>query len=106
MDCDDVRGQGADEPLYRGRAGARSRWLDDGIKRGSGQRPEALVDLVNSDGDQMPPKRRFQLNSPHIKPPPRPNIAFSRIPQRILPDAIDLRDEIAVGRLHMEKKGG
>lgn len=44
--------------------------------------------------------------SPHIKPPPRPNIAFSRIPQRILPDAIDLRDEIAVGRLHMEKKGG
>ena len=55
-----------------------------------------FVDLVNSDGDQMPPKRRFQLNSPHIQPPPRPNIAFSRVPQRILPDAIDLRDEIAV----------
>ena len=36
--------QGADEPIERGRAATRSRCLDDGIERGSGQRPEALVE--------------------------------------------------------------
>jgi len=80
-----VRDQGADEPLDRGRAGARSRWLDDGIKRGLGQRPEALVDFVNGGG---------QI------------VAFPSVLLRILPSAIDMQDDIAVGRLHMEKKGG
>ena len=43
-----MRGQGADEPLERVRAGASSRWLDDGIERGSGQRPEALGENIVS----------------------------------------------------------
>ena len=72
-----MRGQGADEPLDRGQAGARSRWLDDGSKRGSGQRPEALVDFVNGGGDRVPPKRRFELKSPHIQPPMMPNYCIS-----------------------------
>ena len=95
MDGDDVRGQGADEPLDRGRAGARSRWLDDGIKRGSGQRPEALIDVVNGNGDQLPQKRRFNLPWGQI-------VVFPSVPLRIVPDAIDWRDGIAIWRLQME----
>ena len=34
--------KGRMSPLKRGRAGVRSRCLDGGIERGSGQRPEAL----------------------------------------------------------------
>ena len=62
LDDDDVRGQGADEPLDRGGAGTRSRWLlDDCIKWGSG--------FVNDDDSQLPQN--------DIQPPLRPNCCIS-----------------------------